>query len=120
MLVADDDIGNQELYQAYFDEKPWQIHYTTDGGEAYEGYVQRPPEVVILDVRMPIMDGFEVAKKIREYEDHQGLPCRPILLVTADALDETMEKAKTIPGVSFLTKPIRKSVLLESIAEVLK
>lgn len=120
MLVADDDMGNQELYQAYFEGKQWKISYTSNGGEAYDDYVQRPAEVVILDVRMPVMDGFEVAKKIREYEDTHRLPCRPILLVTADALEETMEKAKEIPAVKFLTKPIRKSLLLESIAEALK
>ncbi|MFM6927704.1 MAG: hybrid sensor histidine kinase/response regulator [Bdellovibrio sp.] len=120
MLVADDDMGNQELYQAYFEGKSWQISYTSNGGEAYDDYVQRPAEVVILDVRMPIMDGFEVAKKIREYEETHRLPRRPILLVTADALEETMEKAKEIPSVKFLTKPIRKSLLLESIAEALR
>jgi CheY-like chemotaxis protein len=75
--------------------------------------------VLVLDLRMPIMDGFEVVEKVREYEQKNNLPSKPILLVTADALDTTAEKALSLPKVSFLTKPIKKTVLFESIQKVL-
>ncbi|MBO9666985.1 MAG: response regulator, partial [Bdellovibrio sp.] len=120
ILVADDDMGNQELYQAYFDEKPWNIKYTLNGAEAYDSFKQNPPQVVILDVRMPVMDGFEAAAKIRQYEKSRGLHECPILLVTADALEETMEQAHEISNVKFLTKPIRKSVLMDSLSQSVK
>ncbi|WP_374029973.1 hybrid sensor histidine kinase/response regulator [Bdellovibrio bacteriovorus] len=115
VLVADDDMGNQELYKAYFEGKSWSVHYTMNGEEALQSYMKNPCDVLILDVRMPVMDGFEAAERVRAYESEKGLPQRPILLVTADALEETMKKAETIPGLSFLTKPIRKSTLMDSL-----
>ncbi|MNU02837.1 Response regulator receiver domain protein [compost metagenome] len=63
------------------------------------------------------MDGFEVAERVRAHEKENQLPITPIILVTADALEETVEKAERIPGVTFLTKPIRKSVLFDSIGK---
>ncbi|WP_413586365.1 hybrid sensor histidine kinase/response regulator [Bdellovibrio sp. HCB274] len=120
ILVADDDMGNQELYMAYFDGKPWKVKYTQNGKEALDAYIENPSQVVVLDVRMPLMDGFEAAEKMRAYEAAQGLPQRPILLVTADALEETMKRAQTIPKTAFLTKPIRKKTLMEAINQAIK
>lgn len=120
VLIADDDIGNQELYKAYFADKRWNINYALNGQEALDLYLKSPVDVVILDVRMPVMDGFEAAEKIRTHELANSLPHRPILLVTADAVEDTMKKAGTIQNLRFLTKPVRKSQLMESIAAVLK
>ncbi len=120
LLVADDDVGNQELYMAYFDGKPWNVTYAQNGQEALDAYIEKPSEVVVLDVRMPLMDGFEAAEKMRAYEKDKGLPQRPILLVTADALDETKKRAQQIPKTSFLTKPIRKKTLMDAITQALK
>ncbi|WP_413580392.1 hybrid sensor histidine kinase/response regulator [Bdellovibrio sp. HCB288] len=120
ILVADDDMGNQELYMAYFDGKPWNIKYTQNGKEALDAYIANPSQIVVLDVRMPLMDGFEAAERMRAHEASQGLPQRPILLVTADALEETMKRAQTIPKTSFLTKPIRKKTLMDAINQSLK
>jgi signal transduction histidine kinase/CheY-like chemotaxis protein len=120
ILVADDDMGNQELYMAYFDGKPWNIKYTQNGQEALDAYTTKPWEVVVLDVRMPLMDGFEAAERMRAYEKDNNLPQRPILLVTADALEETQKRAQLIPNTSFLTKPIRKKTLMDAITSVLK
>lgn len=120
ILVADDDMGNQELYMAYFDGKPWNIKYTQNGKEALDAYTEKQSEVVVLDVRMPLMDGFEAAEKMRAFENENNLPQRPILLVTADALEETRMRAQLIPNTSFLTKPIRKKTLMDAITSVLK
>ncbi|MNT04196.1 Transcriptional regulatory protein SrrA [compost metagenome] len=117
LIVADDDSGNQELYMAYFESKPWKTEYAMNGQEAYEMFLKQPSDVLILDVRMPLMDGFEVAEKVRAHEKENRLAATPIILVTADALEETVERASRIPGVTFLTKPIRKSVLFDSIGK---
>lgn len=118
-IVADDDIGNQELYQAYFDKTPWKVTYTMNGQEALEAHLKAPADLLILDVRMPVMSGFEVVEKVRDLEHKKNLSEKPILLVTADALGGTGEKALTYKKVSFLTKPIKKTVLFEEIQRVL-
>ncbi len=119
LIVADDDIGNKELYMAYFETTPWNIDFAMNGKEAWDLYLNRPSDILVLDLRMPVMDGFEVVEKVREHEQQNHLPSKPILLVTADALDTTAEKALSLPKVSFLTKPIKKSVLFASIEKVL-
>lgn len=119
-IVADDDMGNKELYMAYFEGSPWKIQYAMNGQEAWELYLREQPDLLVLDVRMPVMDGFEVVEKVRAQELQAGTPPKPILLVTADALSSTEEKALQYPKVSFLTKPIRKSVLFDSIRKMLE
>lgn len=115
LLVADDDESNRHLYEAYFTGQPWKLHFATNGQEAFESYKSVKPDIVIADLRMPVMDGFEMTEQVRSYERSQGLVVTPIILVTADALEETAEAAKR-HGVSyFLTKPIRKNKILEAI-----
>jgi len=119
LIVADDDVGNKELYMAYFSKTQWQVEFAMNGKEAWDLYLSKPSDVLVLDLRMPIMDGFEVVEKVREYEVAHKLASKPILLVTADALESTAEKALSLPKVSFLTKPIKKSVLFDSIQKAL-
>lgn len=113
ILVADDDLGNIELYKAYFSKTNWNVIYTLNGQEAWEAYQKQAMDLLILDVRMPIMDGFAVIERIRKNET--GSPGVPIIVVTADLLDYTTEKAKQFPNVSLLTKPLKKALLFEQI-----
>lgn len=114
VVVADDDVGNRELYRAYFENAEWNIDYTENGQFAWESYLKCRPDLLILDVRMPVLDGFGVIEKVRQHEDTHGLPRTPVILVTADALEQTAERARGITNVTLLTKPIRKSKLLET------
>jgi signal transduction histidine kinase/CheY-like chemotaxis protein len=120
ILVADDDVTNQDLLRAYFDGKPWTTVFTNNGLEALEAYRKDQPDVVIADFRMPVLDGFEMAKSIRDYEELNKLKRTPIVIVTADALEETEKRSKEIPNTVFLTKPVRRSRLIEAINTVSK
>lgn len=119
IIVADDDIGNIELYKAYFAKATWNIRYGMDGAEALKFYQSEKSDLLILDVRMPNMDGFGVIEKIRDQEKIHNKPSVPIILVTADLLDYTVERAKNFDNVTLLTKPLKKSILFEQITKVL-
>jgi|GEM_PF-1492820 len=118
LLIADDDLGNIELYKAYFSSLNWDIRYSYNGLEAWENYLQRRPQVLVLDLRMPVMDGFQTIDKIRDYEKTQGLPIVPIILVTADLLEYTATTVKKYQSVELLTKPVRKSQLISAIEKI--
>jgi signal transduction histidine kinase/ActR/RegA family two-component response regulator len=118
VVVADDDFGNIELYKAYFKKMRWSVEYALDGIQALAFYQARRPDLMIVDVRMPVMDGFQLIEKIRQHEAINDLGQVPIVLVTADLIDSTIERAKQFSGVYFLSKPIKKSVLLETIERV--
>lgn len=118
IIIADDDQGNIELYKAYFAKSSWQIHYNYDGETAWQCFEKKLPDLLILDVRMPNMDGFELLQKIRQYEKHRNIKPIPVILVTADLLDYTARTAKTFDDVTLLSKPIKKNLLLETIHKV--
>lgn len=119
LIVADDDLGNVELYKAYFSKTLWEISYATNGLEAWEFYQKEVPDLMILDVRMPFMDGFAVIERVREQEKSLGIARIPIIVVTADLLDYTTEKAKQFEKVTLLSKPLKKTRLFEQIQTVL-
>jgi signal transduction histidine kinase/ActR/RegA family two-component response regulator len=115
IVVADDDSGNRELFAAYLESFSSDVRFAADGQEALDLCRQTRPDFLIADLRMPVMDGFTLIKKIREEEKDKNLPPMKILLITADALEETAEKAKATSANLYLTKPIRKATLLDAI-----
>jgi signal transduction histidine kinase/CheY-like chemotaxis protein len=118
IIVADDDLGNIELYKAYFSNSSWQVQYNYDGASAWECFEKKLPDLLILDVRMPNMDGFELLEKIRDYEKRRNIKPIPVILVTADLLDYTAKTAKSFDDVTLLAKPIKKKLLFDTIHNV--
>ena len=118
IIVADDDHGNIELYKAYFAKSTWQVNYNYDGESAWQNFEKKLPDLLILDVRMPNMDGFELLEKIRLYEKQRNIKPIPVILVTADLLDYTAKTAKTFDDVTLLSKPIKKKLLFDAIHNV--
>lgn len=115
VLIADDDAGNRQLFEAYLETLPWSLRFAKDGLEAFDLYIQAPADVLIVDLRMPGLDGFALIERVRAHEKKSALPAAQIILVTADALEETGEKVKLFPGTVYLTKPIRKNQLIGAI-----
>ena len=118
IIVADDDHGNIELYKAYFAKSTWQVNYNYDGESAWQNFEKKLPDLLILDVRMPNMDGFELLEKIRSYEKQRNIKPIPVILVTADLLDYTARTAKSFDEVTLLSKPIKKKLLFDAIHNV--
>lgn len=118
VLVADDDEGNRDLMRAYFEDLPWDVTYTCDGQEALEAFESKKPDIIIADLRMPKVDGFELTDSIRAIEADKGNKNTPIVLITADALVETSQQAERHAVSMFLTKPIRKARLVDVIKKL--
>lgn len=117
VLVADDDAGNRDLVKAYFEDFPWNVTFTNDGQEALAAYENHQPDIVIADLRMPKVDGFELTDSIRAIEANSDKNT-PIILITADALVETSRQAEKHAVSLFLTKPIRKTRLVEAVRKL--
>lgn len=119
LLIVDDDAGNRQLFQAYLSGYNWTLLLSENGLDAFEKVKEFKPDIVVADLRMPIMDGLELTDRIRDYEKMNLLKRTPIILVTADALDQTEEKARHHGVSHFMTKPIRKSKFLDAILSVI-
>ena len=118
LLIVDDDIGNRTLMKAYLEGLKLKIRFAANGQEALEMYRQEVPDVLVADLQMPIMDGFTLVNRIRDLENESPQDMK-IMILTADALDETAEQARQLNVDAYLTKPIRKGQFLGTISELL-
>jgi signal transduction histidine kinase/CheY-like chemotaxis protein len=113
VLVVDDDAGNRELLEAYLEDTPYKATFSVNGAEAFELYKKTKPDMILADLRMPLMNGFELAAAVRDYGAEHHYDSIPFIILTADALVETSNESKKYPVSIFLTKPIRRRRLLE-------
>ena len=117
VLVVDDQPQNVELLEAYLAPEGYKIVRAANGEEALGKLSGSQIDLVLLDVMMPGMDGFEVARRVRQEPTHRLLP---IILVTA--LKETEDRVKGIEAGcdDFLSKPVDKTELLARVKSLLK
>lgn len=112
ILIVDDSPNNQRIIGTILSDKSFQIAYASSGKEALEFINQQIPDIVLLDIMMPGMDGFEVKAKLNEDTIKKEIP---VIFITA--LDEPENKAKgfELGGRDYIVKPINK---LEVLARV--
>jgi putative two-component system response regulator len=117
ILVVDDQPQNIELLEAYLAPQGYKIVTAANGEEALGKLSGSQIDLILLDVMMPCMDGFEVTRRIRHDNTHQLLP---IILVTA--LRETEDRVKGIESGcdDFISKPVDKMELLARVRSLLK
>ena len=72
-------------------------------------------DLVLMDIQMPVMDGFQATRAIRDWEREQKLPPTPIVAMTAFALDEDARRCRDAGADYHLPKPVKKSALFETI-----
>lgn len=109
VLVVDDNRDNCALAQATLEDDDCRVLVAMSGADALEVFERERPDCVLLDVRMPGMDGFEVCERIRA---RPGGHDTPIVFLTAQRDLETFDRAQRAGGDDFLTKPIRPAELL--------
>jgi putative two-component system response regulator len=117
ILVVDDHPQNIELIEAHLIPQGYAIVKAVNGKEALEKLVSHPIDLILLDVMMPGMNGFEVTRRVRQDDRHRLLP---IILVTA--LRETEDRVKGIEAGcdDFISKPFDKFELLARVRSLLK
>ena len=117
ILVVDDQIQNNELLEAYLVPEGYEIIKATSGEEALQKLADNQIDLILLDVMMPGMDGFEVTRRIRQDPKNKLMP---IILVTA--LKETEDRIQGIKAGcdDYISKPFDKMELFARIQSLLK
>lgn len=113
ILIAEDNDSNYIL-MTYILKKYYQFDRARNGQEAVEKTNSEPYDLILMDIKMPVMDGLEATKKIKE--SHPDLP---IIALTANAFDSDRQMAFDAGCNEFLSKPISSEVCLKTIAKVL-
>ncbi len=116
VLIVDDVEQNRELIAAYLDETPLQGICTEDGDEALKFAEINPPDLLITDIKMPNMNGYELLKK---FTSKPQLKSIPTIVLTASLAAPEQEKAKKSAD-GFLLKPVSRHELFREIIRVMK
>ncbi|HET7057291.1 MAG TPA: response regulator [Nitrospiraceae bacterium] len=120
ILLAEDSPDNQTLIIAYLKQIAHAVEIAENGAVAVEKYKTQRFDLVLMDVQMPVMDGYAATRAMREWETTQGRPPTPIIALTAHARHEDAENSRVAGCTTHLTKPIKKATLLSALMEHVK
>jgi DNA-binding response OmpR family regulator len=113
ILTVDDELMEDTFFNQFFDMHDYKVLSTLDGKEAVEIVKREKPKVVLLDIRMPGMDGLDVLKQIKKIE-----PSTVVMMVTALSDAETEKKAKEYGADDYITKPLSLEDLEKKVREI--
>ena len=113
VLLVEDSPDNQILIRSYLKSTPYHLDLAEDGGVAVERFKRGHYDVILMDMNMPVMDGYEATRAIRAWESQQDLPKTQIIALTALVLKEEGDKILEAGCNAHMTKPIKRQTLLE-------
>ncbi len=112
VLVAEDNRTNQLVVRRMLEREPVALAFAGNGLEALQMSLDHAPDLILMDISMPEMDGFEATRRIRE-EEAAGARARiPIVALTANAMSGDRERCVAAGMDDYLAKPVRKAELL--------
>jgi PleD family two-component response regulator len=117
ILIADDNPQGVELLEAYLGETDYEIHTAADGEETLKQVAAWHPDVILLDIMMPKISGFEVCKRLRADPATRDIA---VLMITALDQPSDVDRALDAGAEDFLRKPINKSELLLRVRSALR
>ena len=116
VLVADDNATSRELIRAILGSEDYQILEAADGEEALARTRLNHPDAVLLDVQMPLMDGFAVLRQLRQDPDYEGLP---VAAITAYGMAGDRQRALAAGFDDYIPKPIHPASFRVSLSKLL-
>ena len=113
LLIAEDIAENYYLLQTLF-KKNYRIHHAWNGQEAVELYKKYQPDLILMDIKMPVMDGFEATRQIRELSETV-----PIIALTAFAYEKEKQQAIACNFTDYVVKPIDINSIRNLVGQIL-
>lgn len=117
ILIADDNAANRELLEAYLANYECEIEIAVDGQDALAKVTSFQPDLILLDVMMPKLSGFEVCRKLKDSPETSRIM---VLMVTALNELGDIERAVTAGTDDFLSKPVNRVELVKRVDNMLK
>ncbi|MEM7441189.1 MAG: response regulator [Pseudomonadota bacterium] len=118
ILVVDDNATNRKVMRSYFKGSKAEIAYAENGQEAVDRSRDGAFDIIFMDVSMPVMDGYDATRAIRQEEAEKQTAPVSIVALTANAMPSDVERCRDAGMDDFLSKPVRKAVLMDKIKEV--
>jgi CheY-like chemotaxis protein len=115
LLLAEDDLISRRLIRILIEKLGHKVNVVDNGEKAFEAFKKNHYDIILMDIQMPVMDGLECTRKIREYEKEKNLSKVTVIAVTAHAMKGDKEKCLNAGIDDYITKPIEEKVLLNKI-----
>ncbi len=116
ILVAEDDPASRELMREILEAGGYRVLEACNGGEALQKMEEMEPDLVLLDIQMPGLDGFAVLRQLRQNPSYATLP---VVALTAYAMRGDREKVLAAGFDAYLTKPVDATALRAQIQKLL-
>ncbi len=113
ILLADDSYDNRMLIEAYLKTDAIHVDHAEDGLIAVEKVKANLYDLVLMDIQMPVMDGYTAVRTIRAWERTRRMARMPIIALTASALEESVHRSLEAGCDAHVAKPVRKATLFE-------
>jgi signal transduction histidine kinase/CheY-like chemotaxis protein len=115
ILLVDDNSDNRLLVRTYLKKLPYELDEAENGKQALERFQAADYDIVLMDVQMPVMDGKNATRKIREWETSRKKAPTPVIALTAHAIKEEIDECMRAGCSAHLGKPVKKTTLIECI-----
>ncbi|HEX5060868.1 MAG TPA: response regulator [Kofleriaceae bacterium] len=117
VLVVDDNAENRALAEATLEDEGYRVVLANDGEQAVAAFTRESPECILMDIRMPVLDGIGACERIRALPGGEAVA---IIFLTAQRDVETFDRALAAGGDDFITKPFRPSELVVRVQTALR
>ena len=114
VLLAEDDENLTEMIQLAFEGHEFELDVARNGLEAVQKAAVNHPHLILMDVVMPSMDGYEAARRIRSENETKNIP---IFFLTAKSLEQDIDRGKKSGGERYLVKPFSPFELIDLIED---
>lgn len=115
ILVVEDNEENLKLFKDILGLQNYDVKTATDGLEGFEKLAKNSYDLLILDLNLPRMNGFELMRKI----NNDKIKCPPILVVSAHVMEKEIKEAKALGCMEYITKPIDIMNFLATVKRIL-
>ena len=115
ILIVEDEAFTMELFTSYFEEKGLDAFEAQNGEEALQNFEKIQPDIILADIQMPVMDGFELAEKVRAKNPEQK-----IIFMTGYYFEHDIQSKLKKSNIRYFTKPANFTVVWEMISKELK
>jgi PAS domain S-box-containing protein len=119
LLVVDDGRDNRFLIGQFLKNSDCHLTFCQNGAEAVSAVPLDPPDAILMDMYMPVMDGYEATRRIRQWEQAQGHSRTPIIALTASVQPQDIQRCLHSGCDVYLAKPVRKPTLISALEEAL-
>jgi CheY-like chemotaxis protein/HPt (histidine-containing phosphotransfer) domain-containing protein len=119
ILLVEDNLSNRQMFQLFLKNTPFKIDVAGNGKEAVARAANSLYDLILMDMQMPIMDGFEAVKAIRALESERSRKAVPIIALTAQVFENEKQKCLDAGCTAYIRKPVKKNQFLQVVHDVI-